>query len=796
MNTSKDTILKLRSQLLANGYSPIPNKDKACYLKGWSTVAIDADALKKWSRMHGAIATGLRVENGLCAIDLDINHPVIEDVAEAMLSVLPEDLNIERLERHGKGYKFAWYCQTDDLFARLHTRSWVAPGETEDDGTHMVEIFGGGSPRQFGSFGPHTIDDDGKVKVAYTWADESPADIPLHALNVITKDQAFAMLDAAEAELQRQGFEPVARTTRGEGTPGREYDLTEDMLFDLLDGRTVSLSELQDMVREGYSGNCSASWLDGPIAKNRNRCLVSVSSSGHVTVWESAAGITHMPAAIKPTDHNAQVDRIAEKIREKQDARRSRLNSNDDHVSGAAKLLTSYALMPLSSTPVVPLWGNSDDEAYTLQNFRTRMLPYCGVEVGPRGGENKINPVDVWLANPNRIEVTGQRMRPDRERPTFEEDGQVWLNTYRPPNLGAADGGDPHGGVALIEQLVPDERERAWFRKWLAFKWQNPHVPGPSVVMVARDFGTGRGTFGALLAKLFGQRYVVNVPFDIFAGLNYQSQYTDWGLGVLFSIVNESSATGDTSAYKTKHNVYEHIKEVIEPRAAERLFVSKKTSVRALSTATNMIMTNNTDAIPIPEDDRRLAVLTNGDKREPEFWDYINVWMHSQANIAAFAQWLEATDLSDYDPYAPPIMTNAKAEMADLNQTTLDRVLYEALAQIEGYFVMDQVLLKMAEIEQSKRMRLPDHWRDVAMREIRRKCCVMRYKNLRKVCHQVHNVRYEVFHKQKDGAEKHVETQELRRQLYLNGDVFGGGGDVDGISQNQKTALRLVKKTK
>jgi hypothetical protein len=794
VNTEKDTILKLRRQLLANGYSPIPNRDKACYLPSWPKVTIDEDALKKWSRMHGNTATGLRIENGLCAVDLDINHPVIEDVAEAMLSVIPEDLAIDRLERHGKGHKFAWYCQTDDLFARLHTRSWVAPGDTEDDGTHMIEIFGGGSARQFGSFGPHTVENN-KVKVAYKWADESPADVPLNALDILTKDQAFAMLDAAEAELQRQGFTPVARTKRGEGTPGRVYDLTEGMLFDLLDGRTVSLADLQAMVSDGYSGNCSASWLDGPIAKNRNRCLVSASATGHLTVWESAAGVTHMPAAIKPTDHTAQVDRIAEKLREKQDARKSRLTAEDDHISGAAKLLNSYAFMPLSSTPVVPLWAHADDEAYTLANFRTRMMPFCGVEVGKRGGEKKINPVDVWLSNSNRIEVAGMRMRPDRERPTFEEEGQTWLNTYRPPDLGAADGGDASGGIELIEQLVPDAREREWFRQWLAFKWLNPHVPGPSVVMVARDFGTGRGTFGTLIAKLFGQRYVVNVPFDIFAGMNYQSQYTDWGLGALFAIVNESSATGDMSSYKAKHNVYEHIKEVIEPRAAERLFVSKKTSTRAISTATNMIMTNNMDALPLPEDDRRLAVLTNGNKRAPEFWDMINSWMMVQSNLAAFARWLEETDLSDYDPYAPPIMTTAKMEMTEMNQSQLTKMMHEALSEIEGYFVVEQVLLKMAEIEAETRAKLPEHWRDIASKEVLRHCYMVRYDNTRKVQLRRRRRKFDVLHKTKHGAQNYRGDENLLLLLTRNGQVFGPDEEGDGISQNQKTALRLVKRS-
>ena len=503
-----------------------------------------------------------------------------------------------------------------------------------------------------------------------------------------------------------------------------------------------------------------------------------------------------MPAAIAPSDFTAQVDRVAEKLREKSDARRSRLVDGDDHVSGAAKLLNSYAFIPTAKAPVVPLWTYTDDEATTLVNFRTQMLPYCGVEVGPRGGEKKINPVDVWLSNPNRIVVQGQRMRPDRERPTFKEHGREWLNTYRPLDLGAADGGDADGGIDLVRQLLPDVREREWFLKWLAFKWKYPHIPGPAIIMVARDFGTGRGTFGALLKLLFGDRYVTNVPFKIFAGLNYQSQYTDWALDALFAIVNESSATGDMSAYKAKHDVYEHLKEVVEPRPVERTFIRKgEGSVRAVSSASSLIMTNNPDCIPLPEDDRRFAVLTNGRPRDPEFWQYVNDWMLKQSNIAAFAQWLEAVDISEYDPFAPPLKTFAKGEMSEYNKTPLDTVLAEALDDMDGFFVPEQVLRRMAELEMARKADLPDNWKAIARKEMRRIAHVVRYENGRKVAPQIGGQRYEVLHMDSKIAERYMlsNTAELRAELGRNGNVFSDNDQHKTVSNRLKTVSKSGK---
>lgn len=287
--------------------------------------------------------------------------------------------------------------------------------------------------------------------------------------------------------------------------------------------------------------------------------------------------------------------------------------------------------------------------------------------------------------------------------------------------------------------------------------------------------GTGRGTLAHLIKLLFGQRYVAAVPFAILAGMNYQSQYTDWGLNSLFAIVNESSAAeGGASEYRAKHQVYEHLKEVVDPAPIERTYIRKGDgSVRAIASTTVMIMTNNKNAIPLPKDDRRFAVLTNGKPRDPAFWTGVHAWMGKQVNIAAFAGWLEETDLSSYDPYAMPLMTNAKEDMHDLNRSPLDNVFDEALESMEGMFVADQMLRKMVEIINRDRVEMPDKWRSIALSLINDRCGVLRKPNGR---------RYELYHNQRrytvyndlgdDGVVTGIKS-DVMRDVLVNGDVFG-----------------------
>ena len=781
MNKTKDRLEELRCQLLANGYVPLPGQDKRCMLKGWNNVDVSDKLIHTWRRMTSAKTTSLRVEGGLCAIDVDVDHPIASDLAQVMLLTLPKKTRekVQRLERYGKGEKFCWLVRTDELFSRLHTRSWVPPDHKPDDGTHCIEIFGGGYQRTISCFGPHTTE-DGKVKVAYRFADETPEDVPLSALVVLTKEQMFAMLDAAETELKVQGFKPVKLSRRGEGEPGRVYDLDESMKFDLDTGARRSFKGLQKMVRKGWRGRCSASFIMRGV-KNTSRCIVGATSAGHLSIWEPATGLTHLPEAVEPPDNQKHLDRISERLRE-HGVERNTPDEEDDAKSTAAKLRDIYAFQPNSRRPVVPIWSTVEDESMTLPNFKTMMEPFSSLDTETRS-EKDVNPVDLWVKDNQRLTIMGTQMRPDMPRPTFIDQGHVWVNTYRPPELGDIEDGTYEGGIDLIEQLIPNRKEQVWFYQWLAFKWAHPHIPGPALIMVARDMGTGRGTFAELLKRLFGSRYVVSVPFKVFAGLNTQSQYTDWGREALFAIVNESSAYGEQNKHSARQDIYEHLKEIVEPRPTERLFVRKgEPNVRGLSSATNIINTNNPDVIPLPENDRRFTVLTNGGVRPPEFWRGINDWMERPQNIAAFAQWLEGVDTEGYDPYDIPIMTAAKDEMTAQNRTVLDILLIEALGEMDGYFVPEQVLALMSKLRARDSVELPDRWREIATRDMRKRAYVVRYDNARPVNPMINKKRYQVLHMDREEATQQFSksTDLLRRLIKRNGDVFGPRKTVPG----------------
>lgn len=798
MSTDGNSVEELRLQLLANGYSPIRNRDKRTFMSGWPSAEITPELIKTWTRRNSRdTATGIRVENGLAVIDLDINdEKAVAEIFNRVMDAIPElDEPAKLLVRRGKGFKEAWYVRCTELFSRLHSHSWTRPGEGLDAGTHRVEVFGGASPRQFGSFGPHTVDDDGVVQVVYRWdGDLSPGNTRQSELPLLTKAQLHAIVDITEAVLLELGWNKVLRSTAGESEATRAYDLDDTMRFELNTGGTVSLSELREYLGADDQGlRCSASFKEGKEAVNLTRCLVSLTRAGHVAIWDSATAITHVEASAAPKDYTAIVDRLGEKLRELEIAERNKIGPKDGAMLVAAKMLDTYAYCMNQQANVVPLFATSMDDGVLLTAMRLQMLPHCDEEVGPRGGVKKVNPVDIWMSSDKRHSVRGLRMRPDKPRPLYEEDGAKWVNIYTPP-IHDAEGGDAQTGIEFIDYLIPDLYERRWFTQWLAHKVRFPYIPGPAVVMVARQQGTGRGTLGEIVGKLLGRQYVKQLPFHIFAGKSYQSQYDDWGASALMVLVSESAERNGGSQFANKQDTYEHLKEKVEPKPMERLYVSKGTkSFTAWHFTSFLIATNNIDALPIPAEDRRFGVISNGDACTDEaFWIKLNLWLNNDANIAAFARYLEAVDLSDYSPFVAPKMTETKSAMVEMGGSDIDRGMSLALDSMPGEcFTVAQIVDRMRVAGTEYDLSYPMHWQEIVKRLTLKQTYRVGVRDGLNWHPQIDGKRAAVYARSADAARRWTHSTVLREEVVRN-NVNGATGVSAAIIN---LADRVQKKT-
>lgn len=700
----------IRKTLLRNGYVPLPNRDKRCFYIGWPNVAPTEDMIAlKWARMHKDKATGVRIDWPLGFVDNDISDMAVhDDVVNRWISFLPDVFDGDVLLARGTtaSVKTAYFVRMAEKFGRLATHVYRdARGEE-----HFVEIYGGGSARQAGAYGAHSVDKG----TEYVWPFESLLEVPLEALPQLTQQQCVVLLSLATEAMVAAGWTKVEMSQPDDGGETR-YDITGEMTFESRDS-VYSLDELKAALTQYPEGlRLTGGWHD-PASRNVDnpRCIARLDKRGELLITDFGEdGLKHREASkAQPIDEAVEAafaalgglgggDKPPEPPKPKASA-----------AEMAARLLLQYAYLPTSKTPVIPIF--SPDHPMPQGNFVTDMLKHSETRQGKLGGEQIVNPAKLWLADPKRITIKGVQMRADQSRPFFEEDGDLWLNSYRPP-VHAREGGNSDMLWELISQIAPYEEERKWLVQNLSFKFRHPEIPGPGVIMLAQDeFGTGRGTFMKLLEKLFGDRYVTQLPAHLFTGSSYQSQYTEWLADSLIVCVEEMIELKGGSKWSAKHDVYERLKELIEPRMKRRKIVRKgMKSTEEFVSCSIFAFLNNLDDVPIHERDRRCFAMRNGGQRDAAFWTVVNASLDNPADVAAFARDLLKVDLAGYSPYDPPPVTEVKEAMAEAAKPDLLIGLDAVIAQIEGkaaLFSMLHIINGLQRVRNTDGLHYPDQW--------------------------------------------------------------------------------------
>ena len=84
----------IRHKLLENGYVPLPNIDKRCFLKRWSDVEVDHDVITDWADRRSYVATGVAAMNtGRRFVGIEMDDSYFDtacDRIEAALATNPD----------------------------------------------------------------------------------------------------------------------------------------------------------------------------------------------------------------------------------------------------------------------------------------------------------------------------------------------------------------------------------------------------------------------------------------------------------------------------------------------------------------------------------------------------------------------------------------------------------------------------------------------------------------------------------------------------------------------------------
>lgn len=310
---------KIRRGLLARGYVPLANVSKVCVLSDWPRLDVDEAMIEEWSGQRRYLATGVRIEGQMLALDMDIDDA---GVLDAIWRQLPGELK-DRLDaapcRFGKGEKFALFLRLaagEKKVGRQISQGYAPPDRP--DKLMRAEAFDSAKPRQLGCYGPHSFDDDdGSVAVWYDWADgDGLVDVDVADLPEVTRAEVELILDTASEVMNAAGWDYEVKTFGGVVSDRPVFDIdTEGVVFETAMHGDLSFEELEAVCGEyeAEGVRLSASWLEGPSAVTRSRCIARLNpADGRLQIWETAAQVLHRPVWL---DMNAKISGIGERLR-------------------------------------------------------------------------------------------------------------------------------------------------------------------------------------------------------------------------------------------------------------------------------------------------------------------------------------------------------------------------------------------------------------------------------------------------------------------------------------------------
>lgn len=230
----------------------------------------------------------------------------------------------------------------------------------------------------------------------------------------------------------------------------------------------------------------------------------------------------------------------------------------------------------------------------------------------------KQKPSKVALMSAQLRRVNWQTYAPGKDLIVFE-DKEYRLNMWRPSGLVAIPG-DPIPFLEFVSYLVgPD---KAWIvNDYIAFMARNPGEKILWLPLIKGIPGIGKSILGRCIEQLLG-------PHNVRRPTNQQIQdiYTEYMKSAQLIVVEEVSFSAQSAL-----SVFNKLKELItEPYIEIRQMY--KNGFKIPNRANFIMFTNEEQAMRIPKDDRRIAVIFSESKpREKSYYDELVVWIEKNA---------------------------------------------------------------------------------------------------------------------------------------------------------------------
>jgi hypothetical protein len=357
-----------------------------------------------------------------------------------------------------------------------------------------------------------------------------------------------------------------------------------------------------------------------------------------------------------------------------EDAKASNDGADATDAAQGVNLDDFSALMPMHSYVFHPT-----RELWPAVSVNARIEPVPAVD---NEGKPILMPANAWLDRNSAVEqmtwAPGQPMLIEGRLVSnggwVEREGVTCFNLYRPPTPRHGDATKARPWVKHVYKVYG--RDAKHIIRYLAFKVQHPESKINHALLLGGGQGIGKDT---MLEPI---KYAVGPwNFEEVSPKQVCGRFNGFIKSVILRI-NELRDLGDGNRF----DFYEHMK-VLTAAPPDVLRVDEK-HIReyGVFNVCGVIMTTNykTNGIYLPAEDRRHYVAWSTKQKSDfsdAYWDRLWGW-YEAGGYGHVAAYLQQLDVSDFNPKAAPVKTDAFWAIVDANRSPEDSELADAIDRL------------------------------------------------------------------------------------------------------------------
>lgn len=277
--------------------------------------------------------------------------------------------------------------------------------------------------------------------------------------------------------------------------------------------------------------------------------------------------------------------------------------------------------------------------------------------------------------------------RPDINLRVYEVDGEQYLNRFKGLNINTEEinlkDKESKTKVKLftdhLQYLTTTDKEYNFLLRYFAYLIQNPGIKLPYAILIISQLeGIGKSMLEVLFRNML-KGYVNAIDNDEIGG-----GWTDYMADQLMVFVHEL-AQGE------RYGIMNKFKNLIS--SSEYITINGKFARKyTVRNCVNFIFfSNKTDAVAIGENDRRLFVVRN--EKQPLTKEYYTtLYKMCNEDFAVIYAYLLSIDLTDFNPYQRPEMTEGKRQLINQSRSELQIFLDGIEQEQKGPFANNLIL--------------------------------------------------------------------------------------------------------